>query len=300
MQEIPQEFLALEPSFISNSTCKLGGNTYFTGYQQLNITGVTDSNLYPLMGVPMRPGEKPHLVSDKVFHDLKPSPLACAAPGASRVPPNSFRSDGWANDAKASKAIQTLSCAIIGTVGLTGEYHPSIPCGYIVVANGPQGSGGPASFGLNATGVGANVLSGMQGDVFSDVLMNNIIYVTANGAMAKDPNAITNIQQWKQAQATAGNPTSPVPSALADALDGPMPKQSFADGIPMSGAPAACDNYTSASGHRRDQSHLLGQLECDGRGLRKQSPLGRRHCRYRWSDGCRSRESRDHHPQTSG
>ena len=103
MQEIPQEFLAIEPSFISNSTCKLGGNTYFTGYQQLNITGVTDNNLYPLMGVPMRPGEKPHLVSSKVFHDLKPSPLACAAPGNSRIPPNAYRSDGWATTPKRAR-----------------------------------------------------------------------------------------------------------------------------------------------------------------------------------------------------
>jgi hypothetical protein len=101
----------------------------------------------------------------------------------------------------------------------------------------------PPAAGLTADGYG-----GGGRDIFADVLMYNTVYVTGNGAMSQNPQKIVDIQNWMKAQQQAGNPTSPVPANLADGLDGPSPKQSFADGIQPNETPSACTNTNSAAG----------------------------------------------------
>lgn len=250
---IPAEFTAMDPNFYSNSTIADNGNTYLKGYNFFNIPSITDVKSFPLMGVPMRPMEKPHLVSWKNFHDLQSTPLPgdIKEPAISRIPPNAFKSAGFnPEDQYSPRGVQTLSCSIVGTVNLQGQYPPSIPCGFIVVANGagstPINTSGPVTVvggSVSAPGYGGGV-----GDIFSDVLMYNTVYVTKNGAMAESLKAIQDIQQYMQNQAAKGQAMTPVPANLANAIDGPSPKQSFADGIDPYETPAACDNHNSAPG----------------------------------------------------
>lgn len=241
------------PSFLGNTLVSQAGSTYLKGYSFIDIPSVTDSSSFPLMGVPLRPMTNPHLVSDYDFGRLKPSPLAGGGGAvASRIPPNAFKSGGSGWESHQGKTAGAISCAIAGTVAVAGEFTASIPCGFIAVMNGPGQSPlsgtGPVNTQAPAAGLNANGYGGGGRDIFADVLMYNTVYVTANGAMSQNPQKIVDIQNWKKQQALAGNPTTPVPANLADGLDGPSPKQSFADGIQPNETPSACTNTNSAAG----------------------------------------------------
>ncbi len=251
---IPPAFLSNNTNFLANNLVSQAGSTYLKGYSFIDIPTITDSASFPLMGVPLRPMSNPHLVSEFDFKKLKATPLAGQAniAAASRIPPNAFKSGGWGGESYQGNAVNAKSCAIAGTVALQGQFTASIPCGFIVVANGPGntpfGSAGTVNTVAPASGMTDFAYGGGGRDIFADVLMYNTVYVTANGAMSQDPQKIVDIQDWKKAQALAGNPTTPVPAALADKLDGPSPKQSFADGITANETPAACTNFNSSSG----------------------------------------------------
>ncbi|MBK9145409.1 MAG: hypothetical protein IPM23_23290 [Candidatus Melainabacteria bacterium] len=100
------------------------GRKYLVGYQQLAAAGAES-----LWAVPVRPGQPPHLVSDRNFQQLKPR-----GPIPGFVPPNAFRSAGLAVDQKAS-GMQTraLSNSIVGS--LDQIFGASIPRGVIIVDN---------------------------------------------------------------------------------------------------------------------------------------------------------------------
>jgi hypothetical protein len=251
---IPPQFIANNQTFLANNLVSQAGSTYLKGYSLINIPSITDSSTFPLMGVPLRPMSNPHLVSDGDFTRLKQSPLAGQSniAAGSRIPPNAFKSGGFGDDSYQGKQASALSCAIAGTVAVQGQYTASIPCGFIVVANGPGNTPVNTSGAVNTVAPAGGMTNFAYGgggrDIFADVLMYNTVYITANGAMAQNPQKIVDIQNWKQQQQTAGQPTTPVPSNLADGLDGPSPKQSFADGIQISETPAACTNVNSASG----------------------------------------------------
>ncbi len=251
---IPPGFLSNNTNFLANNLVSQAGSTYLKGYSFIDIPTITDSSSFPLMGVPLRPMSNPHLVSEFDFKKLKTTPLAGQAniAAASRIPPNAFKSGGWGGESYQGNPVNARSCAIAGTVALQGQFTASIPCGFIVVANGPGNtpinSAGAVNTVPPAAGLTDNAYGGGSGDIFSDVLMYNTVYVTNNGAMSTDPQKIVDIQNWKKAQTNAGLPTTPVPTALADGLNGPSPKQSFADGIQANETPAACTQYNSASG----------------------------------------------------
>ncbi|MGH9549892.1 MAG: hypothetical protein ACRD3W_10975, partial [Terriglobales bacterium] len=251
---IPSEFQALDPGFYNGATISDNGVEYLKGYDLLNIPTITDGSSYPLMGVPLRPNQKPHLVSRGDFDLLKKTPLPgdSAQPAASRVPPNAFKSSGLSAELQSRKGVQTLSCAIVGCVNVLANYPPQIPCGFIVVANGagitPTNTAGQVNVDYNAAGLTADSYGGGTGDIFTDVLMYNTVFVTKNGAMSENAGAIGAIQQWKNQQAKNGQAQTPVPANLADKLDGPSPKQAAADGIDPSETPSACTNYNSAPG----------------------------------------------------
>lgn len=242
---IPSEFSGISPSFLPGNTVSKNGTTYIRGYSLINVPGVTDST-YPLMGVPLRPRERPHLVALTEFQDLKDSPLPGGGqqPVDTRVPPNAFRSAGSSAEIKSGLRTEANSCAIVGSVAIEGEFQASIPCGYIVVANGngstPNGSPGPVTVDNDAGGLSDEAYTGASNDIFTDLLMNQQVFVMPNGAMDTNVNDITNIQQFKQ-----DNPGQPLPQGLVDALDGPAPKQSAADGIQPGQTPVGCDNYNS-------------------------------------------------------
>ncbi|MBS1953036.1 MAG: hypothetical protein JST89_02560 [Cyanobacteria bacterium SZAS-4] len=262
---IPPSFLANNTNFIANNIVSQAGSTYLKGYSFIDIPTVTDNSGFPLMGVPLRPMTNPHLVSDFDFNRLKQTPLGGATSTvASRIPPNAFKSGGFGRESHQGGQVNAQSCAIAGTVAVQGQYTASIPCGFIAVMNGPgmtplSGTGAvntqPPAAGLTADGYG-----GGGRDIFADVLMYNTVYVTGNGAMSQNPQKIVDIQNWMKAQQQAGNPTNPVPANLADGLDGPSPKQSYADGINPNETPSACTNTNSSAGEPGANPNCVNNL----------------------------------------
>ncbi len=100
------------------------GRSYLVGYQQ-----VAESGGKTLWGVPLRPGEPPHLVSNTTFNDG-----GNRGPIPAFVPPNAFRSGGKAKDNFASRTdVNLQSNAIVGS--LQAQFNAQIPRGVILVDN---------------------------------------------------------------------------------------------------------------------------------------------------------------------
>ncbi|HEY9787890.1 MAG TPA: hypothetical protein V6D17_21055, partial [Candidatus Obscuribacterales bacterium] len=113
---IPVEFNGINPNFLNNNTITKNGVSYFRGYSLIDIPGITDANAYPIMGVPMRPREKPHLVTYTDFLNMVSSPLpGNNAAVNTRVPPNAFRSVGSSAELKSGSRTEANSCAIVGS-----------------------------------------------------------------------------------------------------------------------------------------------------------------------------------------
>lgn len=244
---LPTEYTQfIDPTFVGGNTVNKRSSVYVKGYSLINIPGIT-SDSHPLMGVPLRPQEKPHLVSNPDFKDNLTSPLPGSNSVNTRVPPNAFHSAGSSAELKTTQRTLARSCAIVGSVDITGEYSASIPCGYIAIANGdgplPSGSVG---FTGPASGLSDQAFGGGPNDIFSDLLMNQPVHVTTNGgqtAMDTNLNDILAIRNFK-----SDNPGQPVPQNLVNNLDGPSPKQAAADSIPDRNTPlnmSSCDNYNS-------------------------------------------------------
>jgi hypothetical protein len=254
--EIPANYLALDPNFVAENTVKSSdGNTWLQGYSFINIATITDQTSYPIMGVAMRPGDKAHLVSQMTFDQLQASPLPGnqQQPAASRIPPNSFKSVAWSPDTHSLKGLQTPSCSIVGTyftslqTALTNKVvsPPSIPCGFLVIANGPDPGNNTVQVAAGSQGIGANVGTHQGTDIFGDQLMGGV-YIDPNTnppAMSQNGGAIPAIEQYRST-----NPTGPVPSNLANMLDGPSQdyKQTEANMIGAGdGQPILCDDQNS-------------------------------------------------------
>lgn len=162
------------------------GTPYFVGYVPLTVPNVTDNNTNAIMAVPLRPGERPHLVDGITFNQLQPSPL----PGPdgqvrTRIPPNAFQSGGLAFDGRTVLMQSAVSCAIAGSLNAT--FPLQILNGYIAVANGPgvEPTGPPGPIGFSSPGpqcINANLTEGMTSDVFSGVLMTGVWEIAAPGA----------------------------------------------------------------------------------------------------------------------
>jgi len=254
---IPPAFLASDPGFLTNNFVNQAGGTYLKGYSFISIPSITDNANYPLMGVPLCPTLKPHLISLTDFNAQRVSPLPAGGATASRVPPNSFKSGGNGLDGHPQLTLGSISCSLAGS--LTSQYLANIPCGFIVVANGngftPTATPGLVQVDNNAQGLIAGAYGGNGRDIFSDVLMYNTVFVTADGAMTENPQVIIDIQNFK-----AANPGQPVPANLANALDGPSPKQTYADGIQVNETPAACTNLNSSAGAMNPNSQCIANL----------------------------------------
>lgn len=244
----------VDPKFLDNNTVDKNGVKYFKGYSLINVAvtthptiqNVTDPSTYPLMGVPLRPREKPHLVATTDFLQQRVSPLPAAGQVAeSRVPPNAFESHGVTDELKTGKAIQALACAIAGGINSTTEYKVSIPCGYIVVANGngvtPGNTAGAVTVDADAVGLTEHQFSASSQDIYTDILMNGGVYVTEGGAMSRQAPVLAKIQEFKNA-----HPNDPVPADLSNKIDGPEPKQAYADKIKANEPLVHCDNYNTS------------------------------------------------------
>lgn len=106
------------------------GRTYLRGYRSRDVGhGLASA------GVPVQPGDQPHLLSERTFQAQKNNPV-----GTLVVPPNSFRSTAFAQEEKSGAHAGAVSCALVGSLNVS--YPASIPAGYIEVINGPEvGSG---------------------------------------------------------------------------------------------------------------------------------------------------------------
>lgn len=102
---------------------------YISGYAAISFPGMTKS----LSGVPVMPGQAPHLVSQKDFNKHMQAPA-----GVGTVPPNSFKNGGQADVMKG------IACSIVGALGT--QFTASIPQGYIIIHNGPETGAPAASF----------------------------------------------------------------------------------------------------------------------------------------------------------
>ncbi|CAM6001765.1 unnamed protein product [Sphagnum balticum] len=258
---LPSEFSFVDPNFsksYSTTTVAASNNQYLAGYEPITIPGVTDAKTV-LVGVSLHPMQNPHLVGSSDFNANKTPIAGISQTATNAVPPNSFKSGGMAEELKSAKILQTISCAVVGTVNPSGQFTASIPNGYMVVANGnssgtltPPSSAasetlpGPIVMDQYASGLVDSAYGGGTQDIFSDVLMANTVYVTPNGAMSEQVGTIQAIIDWKNTQIQAGLPTTPVPANLANAIDGPNPKQSSADGIDPAQSYVACTNNNSA------------------------------------------------------
>lgn len=101
-----------------------GGKKFLAGYKQLSVVGPES-----LWGVPLRPGQPPHLVSEKNFNTDQ-----VRGPIPNFVPPNAFRSAGLVSDQKTSaQNVRAISMAVVGS--LDTEFAGDIRRGVIVVDN---------------------------------------------------------------------------------------------------------------------------------------------------------------------
>ncbi|MBY0546193.1 MAG: hypothetical protein K2W95_02820 [Candidatus Obscuribacterales bacterium] len=120
-----------------NLIVNFNGRDYLRGYEPL-----TAGSAVKLVGVPVPPGQQPHLVSrvdfnrqDTRFPDISHS----------KAPPNGVKTASKANAAVASTDNLAFSWAVVGTVNNqippnpdARIFFPSIPRGYIEIVNGPE------------------------------------------------------------------------------------------------------------------------------------------------------------------
>jgi hypothetical protein len=96
------------------------GSKYISGYDPINVFGSAF-----VMGVPVLPQTKPHLVDHGQFVSTAPDP---------NVPPNSFRTNSRALEAKSGNIGGSVACAIVGTINK--EFSAVIPRGFVRIMNG--------------------------------------------------------------------------------------------------------------------------------------------------------------------
>jgi hypothetical protein len=104
---------------------------YLAGYTPFNVNG----NATFLYGVPVLPQTKPHLVDHGQFNTTAIDP---------DTPPNAFRTNSRALEAKSGAMGTSVACAIVGVINK--EFAAVIPRGFIRVLNGQDAfvNGNPA------------------------------------------------------------------------------------------------------------------------------------------------------------
>lgn len=136
------------------------GQVYLAGYKDIVLLG----NPNFIMGVPVLPQTKPHLVDHGQF---------TATAFDANTPPNSFRTNGRALEAKSGNIGGTVACAIVGTIDK--DFQAVIPRGYLRVMNGNDATVN------NGAPTGVPVSNGNQ-DIFNNELFNSPGIMQANNA----------------------------------------------------------------------------------------------------------------------
>lgn len=131
---------------------------YLAGYTPFNVNG----NPTFLYGVPVLPQTKPHLVDHGQFNTTAID---------SDTPPNAFRTNSRALEAKSGAMGTSVACAIVGVINK--EFAAVIPRGFIRILNGQDAfaNGNPA--------VSAPVSNGSN-DIFNNELFHGDGVLQAN------------------------------------------------------------------------------------------------------------------------
>ncbi len=246
------QILAGAPTLDNGNSVKVTSNPadhrrFLKGYTQLAANGSET-----LWGVPLRPGQPPHLVSQRNFNqDQSRGPIP------DFVPPNAYRSAGRASDKTASlQDTRALSMSLVGS--LATQYSGNIPRGVIIVDN---------------TGSLSGVQYGGGFDIWQDKLMNpNYVEVLGpnadTGLIADQSGGSPNLSTIKSFVAsnysalTSGDATaqSQLASQLAAAgIDSygsfPSNPTSLSQNISFinfvnSSSVTPCDNTTTGSGRQ--------------------------------------------------
>ena len=253
--EVPSSLRSLFDTGLQSSlfTSK-GGKTYIRGYVKPGITAGAP------VGVPLQPGDQPHLVSNRVFSTQTSRGNTFAG---TEVPPNGFRSHTAAAAEKAGQNATTLSCAEVGSLNMS--FPLSIPYGYIKIQNGPDG-GGSAS--VNGPFVGLN-----------HVLNNELITgISVAGPVFADTDDKKTMEEWAKYNynQSKGITPNPEPSAGTQGLfnlQGQPASNADAKNIPFDPNTGALVSTTctdlNSTGWSRSDHDVVGQcwdLLGDGHG----------------------------------
>ncbi len=137
--EVPPALLGLF-SGLGLTTAAPNGGTYLRGYEKPTAGLASPGGAGLPVGVPLAPGERPHLVS-KVDFERQESKFADLS--NANVPPNGFRNHSTVNNGtgefKGNNSAVT-SWSIAGAMadaarGQAFQFPPSIPMGYIEIVN---------------------------------------------------------------------------------------------------------------------------------------------------------------------
>lgn len=195
----------------SSGTLDASGFQYLSGYQPFEVPGIGS-----IAGVPVLPGQRPHLVSSTDFANSTNLPVSGIA-----LPPNSFKSAGTAKEHASQNFLRAISCSIVGA--LNSKFTASIPRGYIVITNpgGMWDSTNPP-----------NPATMLNNELFTGVFVAN------NGAFSTDR---TLVERWADY-----NSVTP-PSGPEPPTDGLFGDPHGITSLGGNGYPSQCD-YTSLDG----------------------------------------------------
>jgi hypothetical protein len=228
----------------------LGTTDFVRGYYSNSAAGV--------VGVPVYPGDQPHLLSDREFAGN----LAFAIGGVN-VPPNGFQSRGDSLEMKTQIQARSTSSAKVGS--LNNTFPLNFKVGYIEAINGP------------ATRPAAIVLNGNFGS------LNNVLaQELGNGGIALASNTFSTdrggMEQFSKYHFYNDNPDS----LARDGGNNPRPPNIQAykttDGSPAS--PSDLDNMPYLADNATPKNYQgLDAVQCDDRNVH---PGGDPNCRQQW------------------
>lgn len=160
--EVPAALKNLFPSELQTAyfTTPQGSSKQFLrGYIEPAVASGTTTPV----GVPLQPGEQPHLVSNKTFENQEARGATFAN---ALVPPNGFRSKSTSQEENSAKNAVSIACAEVGSLNQIFTF--SAPYGYIKIQNGPDG--GPGTAGVDGPFAGLD-------HVLNNELLNPGIFV---------------------------------------------------------------------------------------------------------------------------
>jgi hypothetical protein len=210
--------LSLIPASLQSSVVTYkNGQPFLKGYVQPS-TGSTQTPI----GIPMQPGDQPHLVSNRTFASM-------AAPFSlnPNVPPNGYRSTSFAQESRTQQNARTVACSEVGSLNMT--FPMSIPFGYIMVVNAPDGPYTPSVVNGEAVALDHVLNNELLG---GGILLAGPVFSTDQGKLNEW--AKYNSCQKDGGESYTGSPSPPSVDGVYK-LDGTPAKASDMSSMPYSG-----------------------------------------------------------------